>query len=175
MGAASGFTATTSFVAFTTTPGLPTTTAIATPAMPATAMAAAKANIWHQRLGHPNERTMQAARNIAETEINFTDSLTACDNYKINKLGETEIMKRLQLVSTNLLGPVTPAARGNYRSMAKYSDHFTRFKAVYFISTKVKALTTLVKFVVQDLVNACVPMAVASLPPTTTTTSARPR
>ena len=160
MGAASAFTATTSFVAPTTTPGLQTTTATATPVMPATAMAAAWANVWHQRLGHPNERTIQAARNIAETGVNFTDSLTACDICTINKgakqptrnkPGKTEITERLQLVSTDLLGPVTPAARGIYHFMAKYSNHFTKFKAVYFIPTKDMALTTLVK-VVQDLV-----------------------
>ena len=45
---------------------------------------------------------------------------------------------------------MTPAARGNYSFMSKCSDHY-KFKAVYFISTKDKALTTLVKFV-QDLV-----------------------
>ena len=35
--------------------------------------------------------------------------------------------------------------------MVKYSDHFSKFKAIYFISSKDHALTTLVKFV-QDLV-----------------------
>ena len=38
-------------------------------------------------------------------------------------------------------------ARGNYRFMAKYSDHYTRFKAIYFISTKDTAVTTLIIFV----------------------------
>ena len=37
--------------------------------------------------------------------------------------------------------------------MTKYCDHYTKFKAVYFISTKDKALTILIKFV-QDIVNA---------------------
>ena len=160
MGAASAFTVTTSSLAPTTTPGLPTTTATTTSAMPATAMAAAGANVWPQRLGHPNERTMQVARNIAETGVNFTDSLTACDIFKINqgtkqpicnKPGKSEITEWLQLVSIDFLGPVTPAARVDYRFMAKYSDHFTKFKGVYFIPTKDKALMTLVKFV-QDLV-----------------------
>ena len=31
--------------------------------------------------------------------------------------------------------------------MAKCSDHYNKFKAVYFISTKDKALTTLIRFV----------------------------
>ena len=55
IGAASAFTVTTPFVA-PTTMELPTATATTTTVMQATAMAAVGANIWHQRLGHPNER-----------------------------------------------------------------------------------------------------------------------
>ena len=62
--------------------------------------------------------------------------------------GKTKITERLQLVSTDVL---TPVVRGNYRFMAKYSDHYTKVKAVYFISTKDNALVTLIKFV-QDFV-----------------------
>ena len=47
MGAASAFTATTYFATPTTTTGLSTSTAIAIPAMSATAMVAAGANVWY--------------------------------------------------------------------------------------------------------------------------------
>ena len=49
------------------------------------------------------------------------------------------------------MSPVTLAAHGNYSFMAKWSDRYTNFKAVYFFSTQDKALTALVKFV-QDFV-----------------------
>ena len=115
---------------------------------------------WHQRLGYPNERFMQAARNIAETVLKFTDSLIACDIYNINNgtkhsicfdPSKTEITQRLLLVSADLLGPLIPAARRNYRFMAKCFNHYTVFKVVPFISTKDTALITEVKFV-QDFV-----------------------
>ena len=86
----------------------------------------------------------------------FTVSLTACDICKFNKgakqpirnkPGKAEIMERFQLVSTDLLGSVTPAVRGNSRFKVNYSDDYTKFKAFYFTSTKDKALTTLVKSV----------------------------
>ena len=73
----------------------------------------------------------------------LTDSLTACGTYKIdngtkkpirNESGKTEITGRLQLISADLLGPATPAARGNYRFMAKCSDYYIKFKAVYIIT-----------------------------------------
>ena len=168
MGAASTSIVTTSFAAAKNALGLATTTTTATPVMPTATMAAmAKAfpaptpehsneNIWHQRLGYPNERTLQAARNIAETQVDFTISLTACDIYKINKgtkqpirnkPGKTQITEELQLVSTDFLGSVTPAARENYRFMVKFSDHYTKFKAEYFILTKYKVLTTLITLV----------------------------
>ena len=157
MGAASAFTVTTSFAALTTTPGLPTATASTTPAMPVTAMAAAGVKHLAE---HPNERTMQAARNITETGVNFTDSIVACNVCKIkkgtkqpihNKPDKTEIPERLQLFSTDLLGHVTPTARGNYRFLVKCSDHYTKFKAVYLFLKKDKSLATLVKLV-QDFV-----------------------
>ena len=103
---------------------------------------------------------MQAAQKIAKNRVNFSDSLTACDIGKVNKgtkqpfrnePGKTEIKERLKFASTDLLSPVMPAARANYRFMVRYSDHYTKFKVVDFISTKDKALTTLVKYV-QDFV-----------------------
>ena len=161
MRAASVFTETTSFAALTTTLGLPTATTTATTTLPKrrTTMAAVESNIWHQCLGHPNEHTIQAAQNIAETRFKITESLTVCDICKIKKgtkeptrnEGKTESTERPQLLSADLLGTVTPAVRGNYHFMAKYSDHYTKFEAIYLISTKDKVLTTLVKFV-QDLV-----------------------
>ena len=99
---------------------------------------------------------MDAARNFAETGVNFTYTLTACDIYKINSetkqpirndAGKIEITERVQLISTDLLGTVTRAARGNCHFMANCPDHYTKFKVVRYISTKDKALTTLVKFV----------------------------
>ena len=188
MRSTSAFTVTTSFTAPTATVGLPTAVATATPAMPATAPAAR--GKYLSLAPKASERAHHAgSADIAETRANFTDSLITCDICKINKgtkqpirnkPGNTRIAKRLQLVSTDLLGPVTPVTRANYRFMAKYSFHYTNFKAVYSISTKDKALTTLAKFV-QDFV---MPLELrflhlriddgSSSLLTTTTTTARP-
>ena len=75
---------------------------------------------------------MQATWNIAKTGVNFADSLTVCNIYKINtgtkqpirgKPGKTDITDRLQLVSTDLLGSGIPAARVDYQLIAMYSNH----------------------------------------------------
>ena len=57
----------------------------------------------------------------------------------------------IQLVTPDLLGPLRAAERGNYLFMVKCPDHYTKFKAVYFISAKDKALATLFVFA-QDFV-----------------------
>ena len=60
-------------------------------------------NIWHERLRHPNERTIKTTWNIAEKGLDFTNSLTAYDICNIksikqkirNKPGKIEIMEWL--------------------------------------------------------------------------------
>lgn len=55
-------------VAPTTTPEIPASITTATSALLTTAMSTkAGANIWHQRLSHPNERTVQGLGNNSET------------------------------------------------------------------------------------------------------------
>eukprot|EP00903_Cladosiphon_okamuranus_P017943 g16510.t1 len=56
----------------------------------------------------------------------------------------------LDLVSTDLLGPVSPTAIGGFNYMAKFTDHASRLKAVFFIAKKNDALASLVNFV-QDI------------------------
>ena len=82
---------------------------------------------------------MQAARNIAAKGAIFTDSLAACDIFNTRKdtkqpirktSGTTKITDSLQLVNTDLLGPLTTAAREIYRFMTNLLDRYTKFKAV---------------------------------------------
>ena len=100
------------------------------------------ANIWHKRLGHPNGQVMSKVKDIAECGVNFSDTLSACETCKINKSTQQNhpetsrpdpSSESLKLVSTDLPGPVTPKAIGGYAYMAKYTDHHSRLKAVYFI------------------------------------------
>ena len=84
MRSTSTFTVTTSFTAPTPTMGLPTAAATATPAMPATAPVARGKHL--SLAPTPSERAHHAGNaDIAETRVNFTDSLITCDICKINK------------------------------------------------------------------------------------------
>eukprot|EP00903_Cladosiphon_okamuranus_P019947 g18331.t2 len=121
--------------------------------------ATASANTWHQRLGHPNVQVLEQVARTDGSGVVLRDSFSACGTCKINKSTQQNhpkaantdnITRRLQLVSTDLLGPVSPTAIGGFNYMAKFTDHASRLKAVYFIAKKSDALSSLVNFV-QDI------------------------
>lgn len=60
------------------------------------------------------------------------------------------ITERLQLVSTNFLGPIPPGAVGGIHYMTKYTDSNTRLKDVHFVKERGEAELTLTN-VTQDL------------------------
>ena len=138
MGAASVFTATTSFAAPATTSGLPTSTATATPAMPVTTMVAAGRTSGTST----GEIRTSAPCRLRETSPKrgrfhrFSDRVRHLQITKgtkqpvRNEQGKTDITERLQLERSSLLEPVIPPAHGNCRIMAKYSDHYTKFKVL---------------------------------------------
>eukprot|EP00752_Nemacystus_decipiens_P017171 g15384.t1 len=135
------------------------TTASSAKAALAASSAMASANTWHQRLGHPNVQVLEQVARIDGTGVKLRDSFSACGTCKINKSSQQNhpktanadsITSRLQLVSTDLLGPITPTAIGGYNYMAKFTDHVTRLKAVYFVAKKSDALSSLINFV-QDI------------------------
>eukprot|EP00903_Cladosiphon_okamuranus_P021322 g19592.t1 len=106
----------------------------------------------------PNEVLEQVVR-IDSSGVVLRDSFSACGTCKIiistqqnhPKTANTDsITRRLRLVSTDLLGPVSPTAIGGFNYMAKFTDRASRLKAVYFITEKGDALSSLVHFV-QDI------------------------
>ena len=80
----------------------------------------------------------------------FARSITAPDS-RFARTGQNQDHGATSVVSTSLMSLVTPVACWNYRFIVKNSNHYTNFKAIYFISTKEKVLTPTVKFM-QDLV-----------------------
>ncbi len=134
------------------------TTASSPETVYAASSATASANTWHKRLGHPNIQVLQQVARIDGSGVVLRDSFSACGTCKINKSTQqdhpknvsTDITRRLQVVSTDLIGPIFPAAIGGFNYMAKFTDHVSRLKAVYFIAKKSDALSSLISYV-QDM------------------------
>ena len=121
--------------------------------------ATVEANVCHTRLGHPKKQVMEMVRRKARVVLTLlTRSGRAIganltkpprkNHPRASRPGNTS--DSLKLVSTDVLGPVTPDVIGCHSYMAKYTDHHTRLKAVYFIEKKGVTLHTLCKFI-QDL------------------------
>lgn len=117
--------------------------------------AKASANIWHKRLGHPSVQVMEKLARTEGSGVHLQDSFSACSTCPINKSTKNDqpktapidvIPERLQVISTDLIGPISPPAIGGYSYMSKFTDYRTRIKAVYFIKNKNEALSTFVNF-----------------------------
>lgn len=116
------------------------------------------ADSWYRRLGHPHEAVLRAAAKIPETGVVLKDSLSGFDICAISISAQKKHPRRAEhratmpqeRVCTDLLGPVYPVAKGGFRYVSKFTDEFTRFKAVYLISRKDQAVDTLTR-IVQEL------------------------
>ena len=89
---------------------------------PNTAMRAESADLWHRRLGHINSRSLDVLRKIDNNGVDYTGTLKACDVCAIGKSSQRphpkkatyDVSRPFQLVSTDLMGPMSPPALGGF-------------------------------------------------------------
>ena len=123
-----------------------------------TALLSSQTTIWHQRLGHINEASMKTLRDQPGTGVSFKDPLTPCGTCALGKSAQKKHPKTsnettttpFELVFTDLAGPFKTALDGS-RYISKFTDHNTRFKAVYTVHSKDQAFETL-NYFIQDYV-----------------------
>ena len=111
--------------------------------------------LWHRRLGHI---TAQSVKNLAEekgTGMVVKDSylsVSNCDTCTLAKskqqhhptVARIAVTQPLEIVYTDLSGPISPASGAGNSYVAKFTDHHTRLKSVFFRSKKNKAIDTLI-------------------------------
>ena len=89
--------------------------------------------------------------------MKFSDSLMSCSACKIGKstqkphiksISRDWVTEPLQVVTTDLMGPISPAALGNSTYLAKFTDVYSRFSVVYFRKNKSSSsvLDSFIKF-----------------------------
>ena len=61
-----------------------------------------------------------------------------------------KVTEPLGCVYTDLIGPISPVAKGGYIYVSKFTDELTWYKAFYLIRRKTEVIDTLVRFV-EDL------------------------
>ena len=58
------------------------------------------------------------------------------------KVARIEVIRPLELVYTDLSGPISPASGAGHSYVAKFTDHHTRLKSVCFLSKKTRLCTS---------------------------------
>lgn len=100
---------------------------------PAIALTAqVSADVWHRRLGHLNPRKMELPRKADGNGVNYTGTVSGCDICALGKsqkkthpkTSKHKTNRPMELVYTNHMGPITPAAKGVYTYISKFTDDF---------------------------------------------------
>ncbi|CAN0317868.1 unnamed protein product, partial [Scytosiphon promiscuus] len=109
------------------------------------------ADVWHRRLGHMNPRNMELLRRTDGNGVDYTGAVSGCDICALGKSQQKAHPKTtkhttdgpMELVYTDLMGPITPAAKGGYTYISKFTDDFSRMKEVFLLKSKAEAIESL--------------------------------
>lgn len=102
--------------------------------------------LWHRKLGHINFNSMRKMRDGAVDGIKFdgkaddVQNCEVCCEGKMHRLpfptSETRSTKILELVHSDLMGPMETPSIGKARYILTFLDDFTKKVFVYFLKTK---------------------------------------
>jgi len=102
--------------------------------------------LWHQRLGHVNEKRLKSA--VTKHLINGVDCINgdlpfceACVQGKQARKPfkgscDVQTTAKLQLVHSDVCGPMSVSSVGGARYFVSFTDDFTRYSRVYFMKQK---------------------------------------
>ena len=111
-----------------------------------------KINLWHQRMGHmnlPQMKTMVSKAIVTGIDISGTNKLDFCEACVKGKLhrapfkavGEVKSTKRLELVHSDVAGPMNTESFGGAKYFVTFIDDYSRCVSVYPIKYKSEVLT----------------------------------
>lgn len=112
---------------------------------PAIALAAqVSADVWHRRLGHMNLRNMELLRRTDGNGVDYTGTVSGCDICALGKSQQKAHPKTtrhktdgpMELVYTDLMGSITPTAKGGYTYTSKFTDDFSRMKEIFLLKSR---------------------------------------
>ena len=110
-----------------------------------------KLNLWHQRMAHLNAgqmKTMVSREMVTGVDIPETGKLDFCEACAEGKshrapfkpVGEVQSKKRLELVHSDVAGPMKTESLGGARYFVTFIDDFSRCVTVYPITQKSEVL-----------------------------------
>lgn len=87
---------------------------------------------------------MELLRKPDNNSVDYTGAVSGCDicpsSTSRQKANPEENLHTttgsMELVGTDLMGPITPAARGGYKYVARFTDDYSRMKEIFLLKTK---------------------------------------
>lgn len=108
---------------------------------------------WHRRLGHINYQTLNKMKNDPTYDISYgwwpwNKKLQGMPKQTRNSFpkSETKSSRVLELVHSDLAGPMENLSYGMVRYMLVFVDDYSNMVFIYFIEQKSQALETFKKF-----------------------------
>lgn len=111
---------------------------------------------WHRRLGHLNFNSLKRMRDGAVMGVNFKDNGTKIQNCEICCQGkmcsypfsssETKTRNILEVVHSDISGPIETQSIGHARYFITFIDDFTKMVFIYFMKSQSEVLETFKKF-----------------------------
>ncbi|KAK1697271.1 hypothetical protein QYE76_013968 [Lolium multiflorum] len=99
--------------------------------------------MWHCRLGHIGVKRMKKLHTDGLLESLDFESLDRCEACLMGKMTKTPfsgIMERatdlLEIIHTDVCGPMSVASRGGYRYVLTFTDDLSRYGYIYFMKHK---------------------------------------
>jgi hypothetical protein len=103
--------------------------------------------LWHKRLGHISRPRMERLiKDGILNDLDFSDFDTCVDCIKGKLTAKTRRQKNgrsenvLELIHTDICGPITPAALGNYKYFITFIDDHSRYGHIELIRNKSESL-----------------------------------
>ena len=111
-------------------------------------------SLWHARLGHISEKRINKLAQLLDlTREQELPTCESCLKGKMTKspfVGQLERAKHLlDLIHTDVCGPLNVSARGNYNYFLTFTDDFSRYGYVYLLRYKSEVFEKFKEFITE--------------------------
>ena len=99
--------------------------------------------MWHYRLGHINERRIKRLQNVGLLDQFAFEPIDTCEFCVMGKMTKAPFTNKgtranglLDLIHTDVCGPLSICARGGYSYFITFTDDHSRYGYIYLIRQK---------------------------------------
>lgn len=102
--------------------------------------------LWHRRMGHSSHFPV---KKVCQTCLEGKQIKSTFENLK----EELKPRNVLEVISSDVCGPLSPATYDGCRYFVTFIDHYSHFSAVYLIKSKAEVLEKFKSYVKYNIYN----------------------